>query len=180
MKWLWITLAVLAVLVVLVLVVGALLPKAHVAARALRLPVPPKDVFLAITDVATLPSWRKDVTSVEWLPDRDGKRVYREVSGFGPIEFAIERSEPDRLHVTRIVTPDSPFGGTWTFVVTPDGTGSRLAITEHGEVHNVLFRFLSRFVFGHTATLDGYLRALAGKFGAAAQSEACEPAALPR
>ena len=180
MKWLWIVLALLAVLVVLVLVVGALLPKAHVAARTLRLPVPPKDVFLAITDVAALPSWRQDVKSVEWLPERDGKRVYREVSGFGPIEFAIERSEPDRMHVTRIVTPDSPFGGTWTFVVTPDGTGSRLAITEHGEVHNVLFRFLSRFVFGHTATLDAYLRALAGKFGAVAQPEECEPAESKR
>ena len=82
--------------------------------------------------------------------------------------------------MTRIVTPDSPFGGTWTFVVTPDGTGSHIAITEHGEVHNVLFRFLSRFVFGHTATLEGYLRALAGKFGAVALPEACEPAAQPR
>lgn len=176
MKWLWIALAVLAVLVVLVLVVGALLPKAHVASRALRLPVPGKDVFLAITEVAALPSWRRDVKSVEWLPDRDGKRVYREVSDFGPIEFAIERSEPDRLYVTRIVTPDSPFGGTWTFVITADGAGSHIAITEHGEVYNVLFRFLSRFVFGHTATMESYLKALATKFGATAQPEACEPA----
>jgi len=31
-------------------------------------------------------------------------------------------------------------------------------------VPNVLFRFMSRFVFGHTATMDTYLQALGRKF----------------
>lgn len=168
MKWLWIALVALLVLVLIVVVVGALLPKAHTAARALRLPASPAAVYAVITDVATLPSWRKDLTSVEWLPDRDGKKVFREVSGFGPMELAIERTEPGRLHVTRIVTPDSPFGGTWTFELTPDGDGCRVVLTERGEVHNVVFRFLSALVFGHTATIETYLRALAAKFGAPA------------
>ena len=30
---------------------------------------------------------------------------------------------------------------------------------------NVLFRFLSRFVFGHHATFAGYVRALGRRFG---------------
>jgi hypothetical protein len=33
-------------------------------------------------------------------------------------------------------------------------------ITEDGEVYNPIFRFMSRFVFGHTHTMDAYLRAL--------------------
>ena len=33
-------------------------------------------------------------------------------------------------------------------------------ITENGEVYNPLFRFMSRFVFGHTATIDKYLEDL--------------------
>lgn len=164
MKWLWIALTALLVLVLIVVVVGALLPKAHTAARALRLPVSPAAVYAAITDVPALPSWRADLKSVEWLPDRDGRKVFREVSGFGPMEFAIERAEPGVLYVTRIVTPDSPFGGTWTFELANDGDGCRVVLTERGEVHNVVFRFLSRFVFGHTATIESYLRALAGKF----------------
>jgi hypothetical protein len=34
-----------------------------------------------------------------------------------------------------------------------------------GEVSNALFRFMSRYIFGHTATLDAYLSSLARRFG---------------
>ena len=48
----------------------------------------------------------------------------------------------------------------------PDGSGgSVVTITEHGSVYNPVFRFVSRFIMGHTATIDGYLRALGRKFG---------------
>jgi hypothetical protein len=57
----------------------------------------------------------------------------------------------------KIADPDLPFGGTWTYTLTPAGTGTRLQITEEGAVHNVLFRFVSRFVIGHTASIDRYL-----------------------
>ena len=43
--------------------------------------------------------------------------------------------------------------------------GTRVTIREDGEVSNVLFRFMSRYVFGHTATMDSYLTALAKRFG---------------
>ena len=38
--------------------------------------------------------------------------------------------------------------------------GSDLTITEDGEVYNVIFRFMSRFVFGHHATMDAFLKNL--------------------
>ncbi len=57
-----------------------------------------------------------------------------------------------------------PFGGTWTYVLVPDVAGTRLTITEDGEVYNPLFRFLSRFVFSQTATIDTYLRHLEAAF----------------
>jgi hypothetical protein len=38
-------------------------------------------------------------------------------------------------------------------------------ITENGEVGNPVFRFMARFVFGYTATIDTYLIALGQKFG---------------
>ena len=40
-----------------------------------------------------------------------------------------------------------------------------LQITEDGQVHNPIFRFMSRFVFGYTATIDGFLKDLHAKFG---------------
>ena len=65
----------------------------------------------------------------------------------------VERDPPRRLK-TRI-PPGGPFGGTWTFDL---ADRTVLTITEHGEVYNVLFRFLSRFVFGHYATQEQFLR----------------------
>jgi hypothetical protein len=40
-----------------------------------------------------------------------------------------------------------------------------LTITENGEVYNPLFRFVSRFIIGQTATMDGYIKALNAKLG---------------
>ncbi len=39
--------------------------------------------------------------------------------------------------------------------------GTRVRVTEDGEVYNPLFRFVSRFIMGHTATMDRYLDDLA-------------------
>ena len=44
-----------------------------------------------------------------------------------------------------------------TFELAAAGTGTRLTITERGEVYNPLFRVMSRFILGHTATIDRYL-----------------------
>ncbi len=180
MTWVWIVLGSLVGLAVLVAVVGALLPQAHVAARRLTVPRPARDVFAVVTDVLAFPQWRRDVSSVTWLPDHAGKRCFREVSAHGPIDLAIERIDPDREFVTRIVTRGSPFGGTWTIALEPaGGAATTVTVTEHGEVYNVVFRALARFVFGHTATIDGYLQALAAHFGASAAPEPATPAPQP-
>jgi hypothetical protein len=43
----------------------------------------------------------------------------------------------------------------------PQSQGCLLTITEEGEIYNPVFRFVSRFVIGYTATIDGYLARLA-------------------
>lgn len=180
MKWVWITLAMLVALVVLVALVGALLPAGHAAARRLVVPAPAAKVFATITGVDAFPRWRPGVRGVEWLPDRGGKRCFRELGPHGPMDLAIERIEPDRLFVTRIVTAGSPFGGTWTFRLEERDGSTAVTLTENGEVHNVVFRALARFVFGHDATIEQYLRALAALFGAAdAPIAPAEPDAPP-
>lgn len=166
MKWYWIVLLALTGAVLLVAIVGALLPVKHQAACRAVFRQPATALFAAITDVAAFPSWRKELTSVQLLPDQHGRRCWREVSSFGPMDLRVEELVPDRKLVGRIVTPGSPFGGTWTYRLDPQPDGStELTITENGEVHNVFFRALSRFVFGHSTTLRGYLAALGAKFG---------------
>jgi hypothetical protein len=123
-------------------------------------------MFTTISDVERFPSWRSDVKRVEVVPNGTGPRQFREIGGNGSILYEIERHEPDTLLVTRIADPNLPFGGTWTYQLAPTGDGSSLRITEDGEVRNPVFRFVSRFVLGHTATIDRYLTDLGHHFGA--------------
>jgi hypothetical protein len=69
----------------------------------------------------------------------------------------VERVPPARL-VTKIVG-ETQFGGTWTFEVVPTPSGSRLTITERGEIYNVVFRALAKYVIGYTGTMDSFLDA---------------------
>lgn len=165
MKWALACVFVLIGLVALVAVVGAILPKDHVASRKADYAASPKSVFAAIVDVAAQPTWRKDVERVELLPDVDGHRRFREHSRHGKITFeVVEQKENERL-VVRIADDDLPFGGVWTYELKEHGTGCELRVTERGEVKNVIYRFMSRFVFGHTRTMEGYLVALGTKLG---------------
>jgi hypothetical protein len=65
----------------------------------------------------------------------------------------------------RIASDDLPFGGTWTYEIAAAEGGATLRITEDGFVKNAFFRFMSRFIFGHTATIEQYLKDLGKKFG---------------
>ena len=149
-------------LVVVALLVGWLMPVQHRASRQATFHASPESVWELITKVEAFPSWRSDVKTVQRLPDRDGRMVWVEEGSNGRITFAVERAEAPRLLVTRIADPDLPFGGTWTYEISPTATGSTLTITEDGEIYNPLFRVMSRFVFGYESTMAAYLAA-AGK-----------------
>jgi hypothetical protein len=163
MKWILIGIAVVIVIGLVVTAVGAALPKAHVASRQARLNVAPEAVWKLITDVDDFPSWRRDVKRVERLPDRDGRALWAEETSSGRITLSVDRSEPPRLLVLRIADPELPFGGTWTYQLSPAAGGTLLTITENGEIYNPIFRFMARYVFGHEATLATYLDAIQKK-----------------
>jgi uncharacterized protein YndB with AHSA1/START domain len=165
MRWFLAVLAVLAAVVVLVVVVGMLLPKGHVARSHATIDASPDAVWHTLTDVEGFPAWRADVARVELLASRNGHKTWREIGKHGTITFEEELAEAPRRLVGRIADPELPFGGTWTYDVAPDAGGTRVTITEDGVVHNPIFRFMSRYVFGHHATQEAYLRALAKKFG---------------
>jgi uncharacterized protein YndB with AHSA1/START domain len=159
-------LAVVVALGLLVVIIGYLLPVRHEATVSTTIPAAPDAVWAVLTDPASYPKWRGDVTSVELLPTDSGHVAWREQGRNGAVSYAIELAEvPTRL-VTRITDKSLPFGGSWEYLVTGEGAGSRVQITEHGEVYNPVFRFVSRFIMGHSATASAYLKALAARFGA--------------
>lgn len=146
----------LVVAVLIVVVIGSRLPRTHVATRTQHFDSPPAAVYAAIRDVASYGKWRKDVQRVELL----SATQFREHGAHGAVTYDVLEDVPGRKLVTRIADLDLGYGGTWTYELAPDGGGTMLRITENGEVSNPLFRFLSHYVFGQTATLDAYLAAL--------------------
>lgn len=158
MKWLIYVGAVVVFVPLMIVLVGAALPKEHVASRKIVVKAPPDAVFALIagpSDWRGLKHERLSESPLKWREtDSSGEAVTYE---------RVETVAPTRL-VNRIADPKLPFGGSWTYDVAPDGNGSSLTITEQGEVYNPLFRFVSRFVMGHAATIEKYQRDLAARF----------------
>ena len=137
MKWILIGLAVMAAVVAVIAAIGATLPRDHVASRSLVLQRPADEVWVAIMQAT---------------------------AGSG-VPVDVLESDPPRRQVTRIKETEKMFGGTWTITITPSPTGSTLTIKEDGWVGNPIFRFVSRYVMGHHATMDGMLKEVAKQFG---------------
>lgn len=167
MFWILVVVGVLVAAVLITTVIGSFLPEEHVAMRTLILRQLPQNVWRVMTDFANQPLWQPDLKSIQRLPDRNGHEVWQEEFARGmkiPLE-TVETDAPRRL-VRRIASDELAFGGTWEYLLTPTTEGGcQVTITERGTVGNPFFRFLSKFVFGHTATMEKYLTSLAKKFG---------------
>jgi uncharacterized protein YndB with AHSA1/START domain len=165
MKWaVWLG-GSIAALIVVISIIGMMLPRDHIASRSAQLNALPDSIWAVIVDVKDFPRWRSDIVKVEELPTTGGHRSWKESGKHGSITYvAEEEARPTRL-VTRIANDNLPFGGSWEYTLAPDGTGTRITIVERGWVSNPIFRFVSHFILGQTATMDTFLRNLGRRFG---------------
>lgn len=178
MRWALIILSVAAGAAIAVVLIGMALPADHVASVRVRLDRPPATVYAAIADVAASTAWRQDLDRVDVLSSAGEPLRWRETGRFGSITFERDIDEPPSRLVHRIVDTGEGFGGNWTFHLRPDRRATLLTITENGSVYNPIFRFMSRFVFGHYGTLEQYARALSAHLGQQGPVERVGP--LPR
>lgn len=145
--------------------IGSMLPKTHDVSRSIVVRKSPPDVYGVVRDFASTPKWRADVKQVE-IESTDGGPVrFREVGKHDTINYELIEDVPAQRMVTKIRDTDLGYGGQWTYTFTPENGGTRVTIREDGEVSNVMFRFMSRYIFGHTSTIDSYLTSLAKHFG---------------
>jgi len=170
MKWVLVILGVLAAVVGLMALVGAMLPLRHHGSKKARFHASPEALYAVL---AGPPDWRTGVKSFGALPDQSGRKRWWEEDAHGQkITFELAEDAPPHKMAVRIAEPGLPFGGTWTFEITPDAGGSELRISEDGEIYNVIFRFMARFFFGYTGTIETYLNDLGAKFGQPVEIEA--------
>ena len=119
------------------------------------------------------PTWRAGVERIEVMERTEARLRYIEHGGNGAIPFAFREVVPDAEFHSVIDTDSLPFGGEWDIVLSPiDDTHTRVTITESGIVRSALFRFVSRYVMGHTRTIDRYLTDLAAYAATVAQQPA--------
>jgi uncharacterized protein YndB with AHSA1/START domain len=151
--WLIWTAAALVAVIALAWIAGALLPQAHVATVEQRHPAPPETVWALITAFEKQSEWRQGVTKVTVA----GGRVVEHHQRFGEMGYRVAEMDPPRRLVTKEAGgPEHGFTGSWEFLLQPDGPGTRLTITERGEVFHPLFRLMARFVFGYETTMRQY------------------------
>lgn len=136
--------------------IGASLPREHVA-RAERVIAMPADAVAArLRAVRDHPSWRpglevdirsEDASGVSYVETMDGEAI----------AYRFSETEPGRRFVSAITDEALPFGGQWTFTLTPQGETTLVEIEEAGVIRDPLYRFFARFVFGYTSTMESYL-----------------------
>jgi len=151
--------------VFLMALIGSFLPQEHSATRTVLLHKSPESVYAVARDFAGIPKWRTDVRSVDVKAGAEGRVQFREEGKHGAVNYELIEDVPAQRMVTRITDTDLGYAGKWTYVFAAEGSNTRVTITEDGVVSNVLFRFLSRYAFGHTATIDTYLTSLGKQFG---------------
>jgi len=157
--------AAVALLGGVVALIGSQLPKTHVATRSILLHRSPRDVYTVVRDFESAPKWRSDVKQIEVETPNGGPVRFREVAKHGAVNYELVEDVPPERMVTRILDTDLGYAGQWTYTFVPENGGTRVTIREDGEVSNLIFRFMSRYVFGQTATIDSYLTSLAKHFG---------------
>lgn len=161
MIYLYGALGLVVVAVLVVLIGGSMLPVKHSASLSRVVPGTPEKVWAVLVDVERYQAWRTELISVAKTSDQP--LAWIEKSKFGEMPLRAEVFEPPHRLVARIDGKDLLIGGSWTYLLEPAGEGTKVTITEDGEVYPPAFRFLSKFVFGHTKTIESYLVSLSAR-----------------
>ena len=161
--WLKIVLVVVGLVVAVPAVlalVGLFLARDHTASTTMIHAAPVDRVWGLIADPSGYARWHPGITGAQRLEDRDGAAVWRLEGERGGFAVMTEALEPEQRMVTRIVD-ESAFGGTWTWELEPVEGGTRLTLTERGEVYNPIFRTLGKLFLDQRATIEAWQTAIA-------------------
>ena len=153
--------AVIVLAVVVVLILGAMQPRNHTSSVTITLNAPQAVVWQRIEDVQTQPNWRSGLTAVKMLPAQDGHICWEETSSFGKMPLCEVLAVAPSTRIVRIADPNLPYGGLWTYELSPglaptDPNTTILKITENGFTNGWLFRFIGHYIFHEDTQIKKY------------------------
>lgn len=156
-----IVVAVIVLAVVVVLTMGALQPRNHTASATVVVSAPQSVVWQRIEDVQTQPNWRSGLTAVKMLPSQDGHMCWEETSSFGKMPLCEVLAAPPSTRIVRIADSNLPYGGLWTYELSPglgptDANSTTLKITENGFTGPWFFRFAGHYIFHEDSQIKKY------------------------
>ena len=146
-------------------VVGTQLPEEHTATASGIVQATPTRVWELITDFTVQQSWRKGPLILVRGPVRqaNGEPCWLEGWLLAKLTLCEVDSQPDRKRVVRTLGASLPFGSTWTYDLSPndpDGSTTRLAMTQQSSLESPLERFIGRYVLRQNTSTEQYLRDL--------------------
>ena len=156
--------AAIIALVLLVTIIGAFMPRTHVATSEITLRQPIDTVYATLRDIGGMTKWWTDLKSSERVADASAERWRQVARGF-TMELDIGEDMPPNGFTTHIVAEKgAPFGGKWIYRLTAVPGGTKVAITEEGWIGPPPFRVMAT-VMGLNRTLDSMLMSLSKHFG---------------
>lgn len=136
-------------------VLGSRLPDTHTASVVIEVGSSQQAAWEAIDNVAAYPTWIPDITKVEMLPDKDGKRVFRETHGRNAFTFEETVKNPPHRVMRTITDVNGPFSGSWDHTLEALGDSrTRITIAEVGTIKGAIPKAFMRYLFGE----DYYLK----------------------
>lgn len=145
----------LAISILLIWIMGNRLPVKHEASVSKIYPSHKDKIWSLLSNFSDYPNWRSSIKSVEKLPN-DSREVWQETDRHNEkIAYATVYSEPGHRLDRRIVSK-LPYGGQWSLQLTQLEHGCQLTITEHGEIYNVFFRVMAKYVFGYESSMKQF------------------------
>jgi hypothetical protein len=145
----------------IVLVMGGLQPRNHTVSATVTINAPQAVVWQRITDLQSQTSWRSGLTGVDMLPAQDGHPCWQETSSFGKMPLCEVLSAAPSTRIVRISDAKLPYGGLWTYELSPgmgptDPNVTILKITENGFTGPWIYRFVGHYIFHEDSQIKQY------------------------
>jgi Polyketide cyclase / dehydrase and lipid transport len=155
----------LCAFLIVVLAYGYSLPVEHKTTMQRHYDKKADELWDIIVDYRKYSQWRQNVYEVNEMPAKGVYEAWKEVDANGrSVAFEIVGYLPGVQMIIEMTDTTLPYGGSWTFDLLPDATGTVVKITENGKIDNLVLRVIAHLVTGYTSSMNAWLNSLDNKF----------------